>query len=159
MRKAIPIPVLIFVWLAIIGSLFWWWQGRKEAKETGMPEILKESGPAALVETAPLKEKDTLSDERRIADLKQVRAAYEIYYDEHGKYPDWPKDDLVPDYFASKYIFEKLNIYYLGYGDQKFCLWVELKEKDGYYVMSHCGEGESKDSPGSFDHCCKLSKP
>ena len=156
-RKTVPVPILIFIWLAIIGSLFWWWQGREEAKETGTPEILKESGPAALVETAPLKEKDTSSDERRIADLKQIKAAYEMYYDEHGKYPDWPEDDLVPNYFPSKYVFQ--DIYWLGYGEQQFCIWIKLNEKDSYYVISDCGEKEiAKEPAGSFDYCCELSK-
>jgi len=59
-KKTVPIPILIFVWLAIAGGIFWWWQSKKETKEAiKTPEVIEELGKAALVETAPLKEKDT----------------------------------------------------------------------------------------------------
>jgi len=56
-KRTVPISILIFIWLAIIGGVFWWWQGRGEKKEAGVPStILEKSGPAAIVETPALEE-------------------------------------------------------------------------------------------------------
>ena len=156
-RKTVPIPILIFVWLVIIGGVFWWWQGRKEAKETGTPEILKESGPAALVETTPLKEKDTSSDGRIIADLNQVITALEMYRDEWGHYPTWLTALSV--YISSNTYNSFRDNYWLGttFGGPSYCLWAEL-EKGSYLIASPYGTKEIDHKPTSLDECCQLSK-
>ena len=156
-RRTIPIPILIFIWLAIIGGLFWWWQGRKEPKEARTTEILRESGPAALTETAPLKEKDTLSDERTIADFNQVVAALEMYRDEWGHYPSWLSSVAV--YISINTYDPFKDNYWSGTasGSPSYCLWTEL-EKGGYLIASSCGTKEISRKPASVEECCQLSK-
>jgi len=164
-RKTVPIPILIFIWLAIIGGLFLWWQGRKETKEAGAPEILKESGPAALTETAPLKEKDTSSDERSderlderiIADLNQVRTALEMYHSDYGHYPTWLTALSVYISFNTYNSFR--DNYWLGstFGSPSYCLWAKL-EKGSYFIASPYGTKEISHKPTSLEECCELTK-
>lgn len=161
-KKTAQLPIFIFIWLIMIGGIFWWWQGKDEEKETievkEKPSLFKESGPAAIGETEPLKEKSTLSDERRMADLDQVKGAFEIYHAVHGRYPH-SFDELIPDYFPSPSFF--LDKYRLESNDQKFCLWIELMGGAGYYVVSNCGVKKTETSPYSLDldECCELTKP
>ncbi|MCD6226028.1 hypothetical protein J7J95_03065 [bacterium] len=163
-KKTTQLPIFIFIWLIMIGGIFWWWQSRDKEKETieievkEKPSLLKESGPAAVGKTKLLKEKNTLSDERRIADLNQVKGAFEIYHAVHGRYPR-SFDELIPDYFSSPSFF--LDKYRLGSDDQKFCLWIELMRGAGYYVVSNCGAKKVGTSPYSLDldECCELTKP
>lgn len=55
MRKPTQLFIFILVWLIILGAVFWWWQGRDKTKEAELPEVLEESGKAAISETKPLK--------------------------------------------------------------------------------------------------------
>lgn len=91
--KTIPIPILIFVWLVVIGGVIWWWQGREETKEVELPEALEESGQASLIETKPLKE-DIASEENTITG--EIVISFFNYLNQ-GKYSQ-AEELLAPDY-------------------------------------------------------------
>lgn len=150
--KTVPIPVLIFIWLAILGGVLMLWLGRGEEKEE--TSLIKESGSAALVK--PEKE-STLSDERKMADLDQIRATLEMYYLEHDKYPI-SFNSLMPDYFSTNFVFQDKHWMDNRFDTQKYCLWLRLKTGEAYYVASHCGSNQTNRQPMSLDSCCELTK-
>ena len=150
-RQTIPIPILVFIWLAIISGVLMFWLGRGEDK--AKPPLMKESGTAALVEP---EKKSTLSDERKMADLDQIRAAVEMYYLEHNKYPI-SFNSLIPDYFSTNFVFQ--NKYWIDnrFDAQKYCLWLKL-ETGKYFIGSSCGTAKVDHLPSGLDECCELSK-
>lgn len=115
-RQIIPIPILIFIWLAIIGGVVMFLMARQEEK--AKPSLTKESGTAALVES---EKKSTLSDERKMADLDQIRSALEMYYLQHNKYPI-SFNSLMPDYFSTDFVFQDKYWIDNRSDTQKYCL-------------------------------------
>lgn len=161
-KKTTQLPIFIFIWLIMIGGIFWWWQGRDKEKETieievkEKPSLFKESGPAAVGEIEPLKETSSLSDERKMADLDQIRAAVEMYYLEHNKYPISFKS-LMPDYFSTDFVFQDKYWIDNRSDTQKYCLWLKLKT-DKYFIGSPYGTAKIDHRPSGLDECRELSK-
>ena len=74
-------PTLFFIWLAIAGGIFWWWQGRDEEKEIKevkeKSSLIKESGPAALVLPSFIKEEPKEEPKEEYPYLEQKKEATE----------------------------------------------------------------------------------
>jgi len=102
--------------------------------------------------------REAARDAAREADMHIIVVAQEMYYGDNGVYyTSIGYPSIIGDYLteAPRDPGNNTYIWVNNTGDpQKFCVYVALEKKKGYYTASHNGNFECSDTIPTLDNCC-----